>query len=275
MINDEMNATPAVPIQEAPEEGQGDGESGEAERENPDLESEDTEAQVVFPGFTGSWEGLARAALYKKINILDIPLAELVRNFSKRVDDKTDSEKVSFLSAASRLLQMKAEAILQADDAGTVEVETPPEPPEPETQGLDKQRQFFQRALQAIKAAAETEISYTPIAEIVQAPPLERLEVDLKRLTNAFQKAVEKLKEKQSAGPTLVFDRIDVDQEVQGFRKLREKGSSFLLGPIFAACATRFQLIGKFLALLEMLKAGEILASQPEPFGEVEIQFEG
>ena len=52
----------------------------------------------------------------------------------------------------------------------------------------------------------------------------------------------------------------------------RFKRPTVKFGELRQAMATRWQVISSFLAILELIRQGRILAVQREPFGEIDIQ---
>jgi chromatin segregation and condensation protein Rec8/ScpA/Scc1 (kleisin family) len=102
--------------------------------------------------------------------------------------------------------------------------------------------------------------------------PVERLRIPPERLAAAFREVLVRLSEAEPLPIGAVT--FSVDDKMDELRaRLRREVLSF--DDLFAAVTTRLEAVACFLALLELLRLGEAVVDQDEPFGAITVRANG
>jgi len=221
--------------------------------------------QVKIPVFEGPLDLLLHLIKENKIDIYDIPIALITRQYleylelMKELNLDIASE---FLVMAATLIYIKSRMLLPKDDPGEVIEEDP-------------RLELVERLLeyQAIKEAAlelkEREEEWSGVLRspgiVFEEEPEELYLFDLNifDLLTAFKRVIEKLPPEviEISPETLtVKDRISYILE-----QVEQRGS-LRFEDLFEGMRTKDALIVTFLALLELLKLGLVRAYQERPF---------
>jgi len=227
--------------------------------------------QVKIPVFEGPLDLLLHLIKENKIDIYDIPIALITRQYleylelMKELNLDIASE---FLVMAATLIYIKSRMLLPKDDPGEVIEEDP-------------RLELVERLLeyQAIKEAAlelkEREEEWLgvlrrPEIEVEDEPTDEEnvkelylFDINIFDLLSAFKKLVEKLPpEVLEISP----ETLTVKDRISYILEQLEQRESFRFEDLFEGMRTKDALIVTFLALLELLKLGLVRAYQERPF---------
>ena len=105
---------------------------------------------------------------------------------------------------------------------------------------------------------------------------IEESGVDLNRLYEVFQEAL--LRQERRIDPirakfgNIKREEVSVDDRIDDLRKFARTRKRFSFRSLLQGAKSRTELVVTFLAILEMMKAGNIVVSQEESFGEIEIE---
>jgi len=208
---------------------------------------------VDVPGFTGSLEQLVVRAQRGEVDLDAIAVAEITGSYRARIDaagDQVDlQEMADFLSLAARLVALKASRLNPAEIVAM-------EDPEEDDAGGDAGRRLieyrlFKAAAEALLAEAAEEGARSFLGLVApDVIPVERLRIAPERLAAAFREVLAKLRDRLRGG-RLAFEEL------------------------FAAVHTRLEAVACFLALLELLRLGEVIVEQDEPFGPISVRVHG
>ncbi len=221
--------------------------------------------QVKIPVFEGPLDLLLHLIKENKIDIYDIPIALITRQyleyleFMKELNLDIASE---FLVMAATLIYIKSRMLLPKDDSGEVIDEDP-------------RLELVERLLeyQAIKEAAfelkEREEEWSgvlrrtePVFE-EESEELYLFDINIFDLLTAFKKLIEKL-------PPEVIEispeTLTVKDRISYILELLEQRDSVRFEDLFEGMRTKEALIVTFLALLELLRLGLLRAYQERPF---------
>jgi len=219
--------------------------------------------------FSGSLEELVLAAQRGDVDVREMPLAEVTSQVSRQLTgaeiegDLRDAAEA--LSLLARLLGMKAARVTEMD----VEPEDEPVVASQAGERLAEYR-LFRAAMEALllEPAENGQRSFLGLV----APdvlPLERLRIPPERLAAAFRQVLERL---QDAAPLPVgVGTFSVEEKATWLAELL-KGGTVEFEAIFAEVGSRLEAVACFLALLELLKRGQVVVDQPEPFGPIRVQ---
>lgn len=232
---------------------------------------------VDLPSYHGTLEELVLAAQRGDVDLADVPVAEITSRFRARLAEADTApsprQVADFLSLAARLLSLKAARLLPE---GGLEA---PVPELDEGEVDDPGARLAEYRL--FKAAAEALLSDV-VEEGVRSflglvspevLPSERLSIAPERLAAAFRAVLERLPEEMPLGEEV--ERYSVDEKVAQLRALLAARSRLAFEEIFAEVRSRLEAVACFLALLEIIKAGEARVSQRGPFDTITVTAVG
>lgn len=230
--------------------------------------------QIKLEIFEGPMDLLLHLIKKHELDIYSIPIALITQQYleylelMKSLDMEIAGE---FLVMASTLTHIKSKMMLP-----------PPENPEGDDGGVDPQAELIRRLLEykSYKEAAgsledkeETWSQvYTRPAETAAAnvPDDEPLLFDF----HLFD-LLSALKDVMARAPEASFDitaeSISITEKISEILSRLEATDSVLFADLFEGSATKPQVIGTFLALLELIKTRVVKAVQIEQFGAIRI----
>jgi segregation and condensation protein A len=231
------------------------------------------EYRVALESFHGPLDLLLYLVRRNEIDILDIPIAALTAQYLEFMEalPVIDVERAGeFLVMAATLMEIKSQMLL-------------PRPPETNEGEEDPRRELVRQLIEYRKfkdAAAHLEdrAEAQSVRMAREAPPEPATEgappvraVELWDLVAAFGRL---LREAQALQPqNIIVDDTPMHVYQQQIRNLLRDGRWRLFDELFLAPHSRSRLIGVFLAVLEMIKLGELFVEQPERFGAIRVSL--
>ncbi len=236
------------------------------------FETKFKDLPLHLAAFDGPLDLLLHLIREQKLEILDLPMAEVTRQYMdylKLMEELNLEIAAEFVAMAAQLLQIKSRLML-------------PRPPA-ETGEEDPREELVQRLLdyQQVKAAAQVlseresdwqKIAFAPGLDLedhrrVEGEPIRATLFDL---LGAYREALKRLMppppvEVRTQPKTLEQRVVEVLTELQDGLWKPFQG---LLGRI----RTREELVLTFLALLELVRTGRIALVQGEVFGEIRVK---
>jgi segregation and condensation protein A len=238
--------------------------------------TEQTDYRVQLDAYHGPLDLLLFLIQREEIDICDIPIAEITRQYLAYIEilRDLDPEVVSeFLVLAATLMEIKSRLLL------------PVPPPEENQAGPIDPRQdlvrqllaykHFKDAARLLESAADLQAQKHPRqpAELDLPPDETELDhVDVWDLLHAFKKLMEQV---GKVGP---LHRVTVDDTPIALHaedildSIERAGGSQKFEDIFVGRG-KAEMIGLFLALLELIRQKRIRASQDRPFGTILIHL--
>jgi segregation and condensation protein A len=228
------------------------------------------EYQVALPSFHGPLDLLLYLVKKNEVDVRDIPIAVIADQFAKFLDvlKLIDVEMVGdFLVTAATLAEIKSRMVLPNPETAVAEV---PEDPRRElVQQLLDYRRFKEAAARLEARALDHDRQLPRGGKDADAPGLAPSiqSVELWDLVSAFARLVQ---EAEALAPDQIVND-DTPQQVyqeQVLAKVRANpGLAF--EQLFDRPYYRLRLIGVFLALLEVIRAGMVQMAQPEAAGSI------
>ena len=226
--------------------------------------------------FDGPLDLLLHLISKAQINIRDIFISEITDQYIQAVSEAPDldmEEASDFLVMAATLLEIKSRAML-------------PKPPEPED-GIDPEEELirrleeYKRIRESVDSMKEFEEAakklFTKLPDEFPLPPQETelVGLTLQGLTEALKRILARRPEEPADDRKFDPRKIHRDEHtVQGcmlglLKRIRHCGGQMLFEEAFSECPTREEVVTQFLALLELLKLGEMYAEQSETYGDI------
>jgi segregation and condensation protein A len=218
--------------------------------------------QVRLVQFEGPLDLLLHLIRRDKINIYDIPISHITREYLAYIEIMQELELEvagEFFVMAATLMRIKSQMLLPRHE-GFEEDEA--DPREELVRNLLEYRKFKEAAHHL---ASKEEDRRKVFPRTAAAPPAEEqaeegLEVTLFDLLEALQSVFKNIN--QQAVYHVVPDSVTVEQKIESIRATLGRRSEVLFTELFGGGFAKIEIIVTFLAILEMIKLGEIVARQ-------------
>ncbi|BDU77659.1 segregation and condensation protein A [Mesoterricola sediminis] len=236
------------------------------------FETRFRDLELHLSSFEGPLDLLLHLIREQKLDILDLPMAEVTRQYMEYLhlmEELNLEIAAEFVAMAAQLLQIKSRLML-------------PRPPADEGEE-DPREDLVQRLLdyqQVKEAARELSTREAEWQNVVFAAGLdireharveeEPIQATLFDLLGAYRDALKRL-----LPPPPVQVRTPpktLEQRIAEVRAMLEDGRWEAFGGLLATSGSREELVLTFLALLEMVRTGRILLVQSEAFGEIRVR---
>lgn len=235
------------------------------------------EYHIKLDVFQGPFDLLLHLIHKHRIDVYDIPIAKIADEFVEYLQhaEFVDVEQAAdFLVMAATLMQIKARMLVPRprNDADTGEEE------DPRSELVERLIEYraLKEAASALRERSEywSHVFTREVDEIVRGSD-ERVPdvggVTASALAKAFLAALARAAESETADePTVIArERITVMSEIQRLRRLLKQQGSVSFFALFGPAPRRERIVTTFLAMLELIRQGEIAAKQSAPFGDI------
>jgi segregation and condensation protein A len=263
-------ATRVPPEAQAPADRDGGRHAGRA------AALEEERFGVDVSGFTGQLDELVAAARRGDVDLSPISVSAITARFRERlagVAEPDAQQLAGFLDQASRLVALKASRLIP--DSG---IDLEPEDRADETGPVDDpgsrlaDGRLFRAAVDQVLAGATGEPARSFLARTLtpEAVPTETLSISQERLVGALRGALARLPKMATVSAPAPATAVSVDARCAAVRGLLAERDPISLDELFTTATSRLEAIATFLALLEMLKRGEIRV-EPDATGVVVV----
>ena len=246
------------------------------------------ELSVKLETFEGPLDLLLHLIDKNKVNIYDIPIAEITNQYMDYLDQmkRQDLNIMSeFLVMAATLLSIKARMLLPAEENEEGEEE------DPRQELVEKLLEYKMykslsldlrdRMMDAEKALFKPPTLPEEIRDYQEPVDVEALlgDLTLARLHEVFQSVLKRQEDKidpvRSRFGKLEREEVSLSEKLQFLdRYARERGRfSFL--ELLEGQRTKMHKIVTFLAVLELVKGGRLHVCQQEIFGDIDMEYTG
>jgi segregation and condensation protein A len=235
------------------------------------FETRFRDLELHLAAFDGPLDLLLHLIREQKLDILDLPMAEVTRQYMDYLllmEELNLEIAAEFVAMAAQLLQIKSRMML---------------PRPPAEQEEDPREDLIQRLLeyQQVKAAAMVlseresrwhQVVFAPGLDLQEHAKVEEepIRATLFDLLGAYREAL-----KRFLPPPPVEVRTapkSLDQRIQEVLAALESGRWQPFSSLLAVARSREELVLTFLALLEMARTGRVRLVQSELFGEIRVQ---
>ncbi len=246
------------------------------------------ELNVKLEVFEGPLDLLLHLLDKNKVDIYDIPIVEITNQYMEYMTAmKEEALEVTseFLVMAATLLDVKSRMLLPKSGSEETEEEEDPRADLVRQLLEYKLYKYMADQLREQQSLAKLHFYHSPSIpkEVRACEPLadpnqliQESGVDLNRLYEVFQEAL--LRQERRIDPirakfgNIKREEVSVDDRIGDLRKFARTKKYFSFGSLLRGAKSRTELVVTFLAILEMMKAGNIVVSQRESFGEIEIE---
>lgn len=231
--------------------------------------------QVDLDTFRGPLDLLLYLVKRNEVDIRDIPIARIAEQFWEYLHllEMIDVECAGdFLVMAATLMEIKSKMLLPRVEE-LVQGDSDPRS-ELVRQLIEYRR--FKDAAALLDAQAErhsTRLARQPTASDVPVDPSQQplKQVELWDLVSAFGRL---MRETQTLQPhQIIVDQTPVSVYMEQIVAQLETQPKLLFSSLFTPPHHRSRLVGIFLAILELIRNGRLIAEQHEIFGEIELRL--
>jgi segregation and condensation protein A len=236
------------------------------------LKTTNESYKVKIADFEGPLDLLLHLIREQKLDIKTLHLAKITGQYLKYLEqiDTLDLDLAAdFVEVAATLIEIKARGILPRP-----KIEEDPEDIEKRLLKQLEEYKLLKEAGEKLKQTENVDRFYKEIAEFKPEYKFVLDNLSLDTLTAAFQKVMHRLQ--RNAAPITArqvrLDRFTVQDKMRDIKKRLTGAKSLQFFDLFEPDFTKSEMINTFLALLELLKVGEIRAVQADTFGDIEIK---
>ncbi|MEE9217083.1 MAG: segregation/condensation protein A [Anaerolineales bacterium] len=233
----------------------------------------DPEYSVNLPVFEGPLDLLLRLIEQEELDITTVALAQVTDQFLEHLEqipEKPASDLAGFLVVAAKLLQIKSEALLpRPPDRDPGEED----PAEALAQQLLLYRQFKEAATEL---ATREEAGLRTYLRLTQEPPMVNEQLDLgglglEELRSAMVEALAGLPEVPTLEHAAEPPKVRIRDKIRWIVDMMDREGRVSFNSLVSSAASRLDIVVSFLAVLELVKDRHVIASQAEPFADIEL----
>ena len=235
-----------------------------------DIELEQNPVYLVrSPAFDGPIELLLSLAQRAEVDLKAIQLATLTEDYLRAIERERPplDRLAAFLVIGARLVQIKA-AGLMPQPSSTEEDDL--EAWEEAIKGrLAEYKRFKELAESLMRRHATGRFSFAGLFE-PEVIPQARVQVSLDALAAAFQQVLDRLPPPEQIA--FEMEHISLADKLEELRRLLSGQAETSFTAVFSRARTRLEAVVIFLALLELIRIGEISVVQGSPFAEIKVR---
>jgi segregation and condensation protein A len=242
-----------------------------------DSDHPDRAAHVAVEGYQGPLGLLLGLIEQRELDILEVPLGDLAGAYLEALvalDEEQMSHISSFVTVASQLILIKSRAILPRPPVVAIPVEEGPDP-----EGALRERlilyRMYRDAGRDLKGRLESGwevFRREPIAAVASAKagsrPEEGPPLDPLVLADALERALHQVPP-PALPPDVVPRLVTLDERAAIIRSALTDTPVVVLQDLLDDLSDRVVVAITFLAMLELVKGGELSVEQEEPFGPI------
>jgi len=226
---------------------------------------------VKIPQFEGPLDELLTLAQQGSVDLREIPLARIAEAYLAGTEHHVDLEEATeVLWMLAAMIEMKSRLLVPKPD---IPAEPLPleEPSDLEARLEEKLQEYraFKEVASALRALEDYQhrIFARPPGDDPNAVFLEGVTLD--DLFRAFQQVLERAREEVGE---ITAEEVKVAERMEAIlTQLAQHPQGVVFADLFAAAATKLQVIVTFLALLELIKNRRVRAQQPQTFAPIRV----
>src|SRR5882672_1342912 len=236
-----------------------------------------SEYKVKFEVFEGPLDLLLYLIKKEEVDIYDVNLTKLASQFIEYIEvmRMLDLDVAGeFLVMAATLMYIKSRELLPVDQQAQVEEEDEGQDPRWELiRRLVEYKKFKDAAvqLQHLETAQENIFPHLPgkVEYQTETPP-PKPDVSIFDLLNAVNAILKRINQREDLRD-IFEDKWTVSEKIEQLLQALVERPRLNFSALFAGATSRSEVVVTFLALLELIRLKQLVATQGEHFGEIEI----
>jgi segregation and condensation protein A len=235
----------------------------------------ETDYKVRLEIFEGPLDLLLYLIKRDELDIYDISLERITSQYLEYLQafkELNIDVAGEFVVMAANLIYLKSRSLLPADQQPPEEDVDETDPRWELVRQLIEYKKFKEAAgeLQQRELAQERIFARTGLCAPSELVPLRLGEVGIFQLINAFQNVIKRLDAKEDLRE-IFGENFTVSDKIDAILERIAEGGAVRFSALFAAIASRVEIVVTFLALLELIRLKQVRALQTSPFDEIEI----
>lgn len=228
--------------------------------------------KIKLEMFEGPLDLLLHLIRKEELSISDIPMTRITEQYLEYLNlmEMLDLDIAGeFLVMAATLMHIKSKMLLPPDPEG---IETDEEDPRAELVRRLLQYKAFKEAAERLKAQEEMQsgiFGRFGVEPEISPADIPIADVTLFELLEAFNKVLKSIP--KEVYHEVVRDEYTVAEKVHEIFHELARTPKIYFSSIFERARTKVEAITIFLAILELIRLKEVLATQDKQFGEIEI----
>ena len=234
--------------------------------------------KIQFKVFEGPMDLLLFLVKKQEVDIYEVNMTRLAAQFIEYVElmKQLDLEQAGeFIVMASTLMYIKSRELLPVDEQ--VEDTEDDDAADPRWDLIRKLVEFkrFKDASDDLqRLEIEREKVYTRRPGSIPIDPLpmgNQLEASIFDLVGAVNELLRRVAEREAAKGEIVEDRWSISEKIVSIRERLGQAGRLKFSGLFDGAHSRGEVVATFLALLELVRLRQLMATQDNSFGEIEI----
>jgi segregation and condensation protein A len=235
------------------------------------------EYKVKFDVFEGPLDLLLYLIKKEEVDIYEVNLTRIATQFIEYIEvmRMLDLDIAGeFLVMASTLMYIKSRELLPVEKQVQAEEEEEGDDPRWELiRQLVEYKKFKDAAAQLQQMEAAQEFIYPrmppkPQIDLPTAPT--KLEVSIFDLINAVNSILKRVNQREDLRE-IFEDKWTVSEKIENLIELTRSEPVVRFSRLFEAAQSRTEVVVTFLAMLELIRLKQIIITQDDPFGEIQI----
>lgn len=232
--------------------------------------------KVKLEVFEGPLDLLLFLIKRDEIDIYDISIERITRQYLDYLQAFKELKidiAGEFVVMAANLIYLKSRSLLPADQQPPEEDAEEDDPRWDLIRQLIEYKKFKEAAVQLHVRELEQEGIFTrdagPVDSFTEGP-LRLGEVGIFQLINAFQNVIKRVEAREDLRE-IFGEHFTVSEKIDLILRRLAGDTRLRFSDLFAAVASRVEIVVTFLALLELIRLKQVRATQSNAFGEIEI----
>ena len=230
--------------------------------------------KVKLEIFEGPMDLLLYLIKRDEIDIYDIPIEHITKQYLSYLEafQVLDLEIAGeFVVMAANLIYIKSRSLLPVHQQSEVEVEEEADPRWELVRQLLEYKKFKEAAAHLGEREVHQSNLFSRVPETLDVSSERPLsEVSIFDLINAFQKALKRVNKTEDFRE-IFAENYTVSDKIEFIIKMTVSRIALKFSELFAAAASRTEVVVTFLALLELIRLKQVSIVQSEEFGEIEL----
>ena len=236
----------------------------------------ETDYKVKLEIFEGPLDLLLYLIKRDEIDIYDISLERITKQYLEYLQafkELNIDMAGEFVVMAANLIYWKSRSLLPVDQQPPEEDVEEDDPRWELIRQLIEYKKFKEAAEQLQVRQLEQEKIFSRAGSapaLLASAPLRLGEVGIFQLINAFQTVLKRVEARENL-QEIFGDNFTVSDKIDQILQSVANKTSVRFSSLFAAAASRVEIVVTFLALLELIRLKQVRALQSNPFDEIEI----
>ena len=234
--------------------------------------------KIQFKVFEGPMDLLLFLVKKQEVDIYEVNITRLAAQFIEYVElmKQLDLEQAGeFIVMASTLMYIKSRELLPVDEqVEDTEDDDAADPRWDLIRSLVEFKRFKDASDDLQRLEIEREKVYTRRPGSIPIDPLpmgNRLEASIFDLVGAVNELLRRVAEREAAQGEIVEDRWSISGKIVAIRQQLGQAGRLKFSELFDGACSRGEVVATFLALLELVRLRQLMATQDDSFGEIEI----